>query len=63
MWITAQAMAEYGGLTSSRAAGTSSNALDRIMNQITNASATDYLLAAVALVVTMYMISKLLDAA
>ena len=63
MWVTAQAVVEYGGLTSSRVAGSPGSGVDRIIEAITNAGATDYLLGAVALVLVMYVISKLLDVA
>ena len=61
MWIAAQAVAEYGGLTSSGAARSSS--FDGLVNQVMNASPTDYVLAVIALIVVMYLISKLMDAA
>jgi hypothetical protein len=48
MWVAAQAVVEYGGLTSSRVVGSPGSGVDRIVNAITNASATDYLVGAVA---------------
>jgi hypothetical protein len=60
MWMSAQAVAEYGGLTASRTANSS---MDNVLSRVMDASATDYVLVIAGVLVAMFLISKLLDAA
>jgi hypothetical protein len=59
MSILAQAVAEYGG-TISRTGGGS---LDGVLQRMSNASGTDYLVVGAGILLAMYLIGKLLDAA
>jgi len=59
MTLTAQAAAEYGGLT----ARSASNTLDNLMGRISTADAGDLLLVPLVVAAVIYLISKSLDAA
>lgn len=59
MFQLAQAVAEYGG-TISR---TSGGSIDGLMQRISNATTTDYLLIGVGLLFVVFVIGRLLDAA
>lgn len=60
MIILAQAIAEYGGI-SSQAGG--SGSLERLVDRLSNASTSEHVLLGVGLFVALFLLMKLLDAA
>lgn len=61
MNILAQAIAEYGGISSSQAGGASS--LERFVDRLSNATTTEYLVMGLGVLIALFLLMKLLDAA
>ncbi len=60
MNILAQAIAEYGGIASQSGA---SGSLETLANRLANGSVTDYVLLGAGLLLALFLLMKLLDAA